>query len=208
MFGLAFAVRWYVIPCMPGLQLSDDLRFHGPNGVRKHRRDAKSRPYVAPRASRRTTSAILRKRRVMLHRAVMSVILCRELAPVEFIFHRDDDPRNNWPENLYLGDRKSNATDSIRNGRQPTGDRHPVAKLLEEQVRTVRLALVGEKGSELAREFAVDKSLIRRLWAGSGASTLSLEVSTLTLISQSFPSGSGALLISSINRGPVYLNLF
>ncbi len=48
---------------------------------------------------------------------------------------------------LLLGDRKSNAADSIRNGRQPTGNRHPSVKLSEEQVHSVRVALArGGKG--------------------------------------------------------------
>jgi hypothetical protein len=126
----------------------------------------------------------------------MIVVLGRELVPAEFVCRRNDDPRNNRPENLYLGDRKSNATDSIRIGRQPTGDLHPLAKLPEEQVRTVRLALArGEKGSEPAREFGDHKNLIRRIRAGSGACTLSLEVSTLALITEPFRSRSGAPMI-------------
>jgi hypothetical protein len=65
---------------------------------------------------------------------------------------------------LYVGDRKSNAADSLRNGRHPTGDRHPSAKLSDEQVRRVRLALArGEKGSDLAREYGVHKTLISRI---------------------------------------------
>jgi hypothetical protein len=57
-----------------------------------------------------------RQGRVMLHRAVMSVVLGRQLGRDEFVCHRDDDPRNNWPDNLYLGDHSSNAADSLRNG--------------------------------------------------------------------------------------------
>jgi hypothetical protein len=38
----------------------------------------------------------------MLHRAVMSVVLGRQLRRDEFVCHRDDDKSNNWPANLYL----------------------------------------------------------------------------------------------------------
>jgi hypothetical protein len=101
---------------------------------------------------------------VKLHRAVMSVLLGRQLGRDEFVCHRDDNKRNNWPDNLYLGDRKSNAVDSLRNGRDPTEDRHPFAKLSDEQVRRVRLALArGERGSALAREYGVHRSLISRI---------------------------------------------
>jgi hypothetical protein len=102
----------------------------------------------------------------MLHRSVMSVALGRELAPGEFVCHRDDDKRHNWPDNLHLGDRKSNAADSLRNGRHPTGDRHPIAKLSDEEVRQVRLAR-GERGSDLARIYGVHRSLISRIRTGT-----------------------------------------
>ena len=39
----------------------------------------------------------------MLHRAVMTMVLGRQLGRDEFVCHRDDDAGNNWPENLYLG---------------------------------------------------------------------------------------------------------
>jgi hypothetical protein len=168
MFGSAFADCWYEIPGLPGLELSGDLRFRGPRGIRRLRHDAKGRPYVqAVRPSGKAKNRRLRDRRVMLHRAVMSISLGRALTPSEFVCHRDDDKRNNWPDNLYLGDRKSNAADSLRNGRQPTGNRHPCTKLSDEQVRQVRLALArGEKGIDLARRYGVHKSLISRINSG------------------------------------------
>jgi hypothetical protein len=77
----------------------------------------------------------------MLHRAVMMVVLGRKLSRDEFVCHRDDDPRNNWPDNLYLGDPQSNAADSGRNGGRVRGEQHPFAKLSDEQVREIRRAL-------------------------------------------------------------------
>ena len=78
----------------------------------------------------------------MLHRAVMSVVLGRQLGRDEFVCHRDDDAGNNWPENLYLGDHASNTADSLRNGGRLRGDRHPCTKIRDAQVREIRLALV------------------------------------------------------------------
>jgi DNA-binding NarL/FixJ family response regulator len=103
----------------------------------------------------------------MLHRAVMSVLLGRELAPGEMVCHHDDDRSNNWPANLYVGDHRSNAADGLRNGRRPSGDRHPQAKLSDEQVRLVRRALArGERGKDLARALGVHKSTISRIKHG------------------------------------------
>ena len=52
----------------------------------------------------------------------MSVVLGRQLGHDEFVCHRDDDRRNNWPQNLYLGDYHSNAADSLRNGGRVRGN--------------------------------------------------------------------------------------
>jgi hypothetical protein len=103
----------------------------------------------------------------MLHRSVMSVILDRKLGRDEFVCHRDDDRRNNWPDNLYLGDHSSNAADSLRNGGRVRGEQHPFAKLSDEQVREIRRALArGEWGQDLAHVYGVHKSTISRIKCG------------------------------------------
>ena len=103
----------------------------------------------------------------MLHRAVMMVVLGQKLSRDEFVCHRDDDPRNNWPDNLYLGDHSSNAADSLRNGGRVRGDSHPFAKLSDEQVREIRRALArGERVGNLARVYGVHKSTVSRIKHG------------------------------------------
>lgn len=165
MFGPSFRGCWYPVPGVPGLELSGDLRFRGPGGVRRMRLDRNGRPYVtARRKSALEGEGRIRERRVLLHRAVMSVVLGRELAPGEMVCHRDDDKADNWPENLYLGDAKSNAADAVRNGRRPRGEGHPAAKLSDEQVWAIRRALArGERGRDLARAHGVHKSTISRI---------------------------------------------
>ncbi len=103
----------------------------------------------------------------MLHRAVMSVIPGRKLSRDEFVCHRDDDPRNNWSDNLYLGDYHSNAAGSLRNGGRLRGDSHPCTKVWDAQVREIRLALSrGERGGTLAKDYGVHKSTISRIKHG------------------------------------------
>ena len=168
MFGRGFEDCWYEIPGVPSLELSGDLSFRGPRGLRKLRHDCNGRPYVLARKSPGPDSTgEVRQDKVMLHRAVMSVILGRKLSRDEFVCHRDDDPRNNWPDNLYLGDHSSNAADSLRNGGRVRGEQHPFAKLSDEQVREIRRALArGERGSDLARACEVHKSTISRIKHG------------------------------------------
>ena len=168
MFGEGFEGRWYVVPGAPGLELSWNLQFRGPRGLRTMRHDGDGRPYVLARKLSDSESACeTRIGMVQLHRAVMSVILGRPLDREEFVCHRDDDKSNNRPENLYLGDHASNTADSLRNGGRLRGDRHSFTKIRDAQVREIRLALSrGERGVDLARFHGVHRSTISRICHG------------------------------------------
>jgi HNH endonuclease len=168
MFGKGFKDCWYEIPGAPGLKLSGDLRFRGPQGLRKIQHDCNGRPYIMTRkVVGHESDVVIREGRVMLHRAVMTLVLGRQLGRDEFVCHRDDDKTNNWPENLYLGDHASNAVDSLRNGRRLRGDDHPFTKILDAQVREIRLALSrGERGVDLASVHGVHKSTVSRIKHG------------------------------------------
>ena len=168
MFGVGFEDCWYKVPGVPGLELSGDLRFRGPRGLRQARHDRDGRPYaIASKVVGHESDRQARRTRVMLHRAVMSVLLGRQLGRDEFVCHHDDNPGNNWPRNLYLGDPASNAGDSVRNGGRLRGDRHPRTKIREAQVRAIRVALArGERGVELALFYGVHRSTISRIYHG------------------------------------------
>jgi hypothetical protein len=129
------------------------------------RYDGDGRPYVLARKIAGPESACeTRVGMVKLHRAVMSVVLGRQLGRGEFVCHRDDDKSNNRPDNLYLGDPASNADDSVRNGGRLRGDRHPSTKIKDFQVGEIRLALSqGKRGVDLARLHGVHRSTISRI---------------------------------------------
>jgi hypothetical protein len=104
---------------------------------------------------------------VKLHRAVMSVLLRRQLRADEIVCHRNNDKQNNSPENLYLGNAASNAADSLRNGGRLRGDRHRSTKIKDAQIQEIRLALArGEHGADLARIHGVHRSTISRIKHG------------------------------------------
>ena len=80
MFGEGFEDCWYKVPGVPGLELSGDLSFREPRGLRKLRHDCNGRLYVmARKLVGHESGAEVREGRVMLHRAVMSVVLGRQL---------------------------------------------------------------------------------------------------------------------------------
>lgn len=167
MFGPGFEDCWSAIPGAPGLELSGDVRFRGPRGVHRTRHDPRGRPYVMARKTTGQPGEEGRPGRVLLHRAVMGVLPGREPAPGELVC-RDNDPRHNRLANLYLGDHRSKAAGVVRSGLRPRVDRHSQAKLSDEQVYQVRLALTqGERRQDLARAYGVHKSTISRIKTGS-----------------------------------------
>ncbi len=75
--------------------------------------------------------------------------------------HRDDDPTNNWVDNLRWDTRQANVNDKMRNGHHRCGERTYNAKLTEEQVISIRRrASEGESKKSLAAEFGVKLSTI------------------------------------------------
>lgn len=52
--------------------------------------------------------------------------------------HKDDDPMNNWLDNLYWGIQQENSNDMVRNGHSLTGEKHGRSKLTEKDVLEIR----------------------------------------------------------------------
>ena len=64
--------------------------------------------------------------------------------------------------------------DSLRNGRRVRGDNHPFTKILDAQVREIRLALSrGKRVGDLAPVYSVHKSTVSRIKHGEAASRAS-----------------------------------
>jgi hypothetical protein len=83
--------------------------------------------------------------------------------------HLDGDKANNRVENLRYGTRKENAEDMTRHGGSARGERHPQARLTEQDVREIRVLLGQGKGyAEIGRQFRVWGPTIRRIALGRG----------------------------------------
>jgi hypothetical protein len=84
--------------------------------------------------------------------------------------HLDDDKLNNRIENLVWGTPKENGQDKVANGHSLAGERHPMVRLTEVQVRELRkLYSEGWKLSALVARFGVSKSAVhgiakKRTW--------------------------------------------
>ena len=113
----------------------DGWHVFSPAGRQLTERVQGDRPFVTlgPKGARRT---------MQLGRAVL---LAHAPPPFDgaLALHRDDDPWNNDPSNLYWGTQAENMADSHRNGtRRPPpvmkGQAHPNAKLTKDQVAEIR----------------------------------------------------------------------
>lgn len=86
--------------------------------------------------------------------------------------HKNGQPKDNIPVNLYWGTQRDNVADARRHDTIARGDRHGQAKLSEAIVREMRaLRQAGVKLKDLAQRFGVSKSNAweackgRRQWA-------------------------------------------
>ncbi len=97
----------------------------------------------------------------LVHRLVAETFL--PLAPVgkDCVCHRDDNPSNNRPENLFWGTRTDNSNDKVSKNRQAKGEKIGSAKLLPESIREIRrLGRLGINQYVIADQFGVTQTNI------------------------------------------------
>lgn len=104
-------------------------------------------------------------KKVWVHRAVLSAFRGKEEKHLE-CRHLDDDPANNHIINLEWGDRFQNVEDKRRNGGMPVGERSGTHKLTEKQVLQIRKQYGKITLREMARQYGVSHTAIRRAALG------------------------------------------
>lgn len=77
--------------------------------------------------------------------------------------HIDGNPKNNRVDNLEWVTQKENMAHAVKNGLQPTCEKHPMAKLNREKVNFIREHKEMSK-KELAEMFGVSPSTIKDIW--------------------------------------------
>jgi hypothetical protein len=82
------------------------------------------------------------------------------------VCHRCDNPPCVRPSHLFLGTQDDNMKDAAIKGRTIQGERHPKAKLTQEDVRHIRALRLVMSHSALARKFGIDSKCIRRVLRG------------------------------------------
>lgn len=103
---------------------------------------------------------------VLVHRLVAIAFVPNPLDN-PLVCHKDDDPQNNAPQNLYWGTRLDNARDMVERDRQVRGSRSPHAKLTDADVGDVKsLSSAGVHQRVIAKKFGVSQSLVSMIVNG------------------------------------------
>jgi hypothetical protein len=134
---------------------------------------------------------------VSMHRWVMSEAIGRKLKPTEVVLHACDNPLCYRVEHLSIGTVQDNNADMRAKGRDVKpprnvfyGECHPMAKLSEAQVRSIRGHYQsGLAVKTIARMFEVAPSTIRRIlkgvtWNTVGDSTRYVKPPTRDLLAE------------------------
>lgn len=133
-------------------------------------------PWLAGKDRKGYAKFHIGNRSVNASRFMLKIKLGRELIPGEQALHRCDNPGCVNPQHLFVGTNDDNIRDKIAKGRQARGGpgkyaakgaAHPMAKLSEAQIRSIRQRLSnGEQPVELARDLSVSRQLIYQIRHG------------------------------------------
>lgn len=88
-------------------------------------------------------------------REIPSDLVCR---------HTCDNSKCVNPSHIIFGTQKQNISDKVENGRQTSGERHPMAKLTEKDIVVIRSSR--KRGVDLARLFSVSQQTISSIRKG------------------------------------------
>lgn len=118
------------------------------------------------------------KRRYKVSRVVLGEKLGRELTNEEQALHRCDTPACCNPAHLFVGTGADNMADKVSKGRQRNGtadlrgERHPLAKLTEEDVKYIWSHRHTQRQVDLAKRFGVERGVIFKVIKGRSWSSI------------------------------------
>lgn len=154
-------VVWLPIPGLEGryeVSREGDIRSVGSDKVRSAYRDSDG--YL--RVSVHTVNG---PRSISVHRAVAKAFHGhrRNVLHCE-VAHVDGDRANPRAGNLKWVSKVENMSHKRRHGTAQAGEKHPRAKLTDEQVRTIRTRYANSK--ETARDFGISRHAVFDIWQG------------------------------------------
>ena len=110
--------------------------------------------------------------KMLVHRLVLKTFSPREDSDELLVNHIDGDKTNNRLENLEWCSRKENVQHAMALGvfrpQDRFGEKHPLCKLTQEQVKEIKGRLTGKRGEQrkLANEYGVSDATISEIKTG------------------------------------------
>lgn len=159
---------WYDIPSLPGHQFSSEFRVRSWKTTNSKKRRVVPKilsVYTSTRGYQRFHIRINGKSLgPYIHHIVAELAYGAIPSNENIARHYNDDKSNNYSSNVVLGTHKDNVADSARNGTKCRGERHPDAKVTEDDVRAIRRRLkAGETSRALAKEYKMGTSNMARI---------------------------------------------
>ncbi len=153
-------IEWTIVPQAPKYEISRDgqLRNINTKYVLKHQITPSGHHFVKLLVNGNNL-------KLFIHRAVLFAFK-RYPWDNEEGRHLDGNSHNNGLNNLDWGTRQENADDKKRHGTTPTGENAGSAKLTESQVIEIRQRYGTASLRQLAREYGVSHTAIRRAALG------------------------------------------
>lgn len=93
--------------------------------------------------------------RLHVHRLVLLAFTGEPPTPLHDAAHNDGDPGNNRLGNLRWATRPENCADKLKHGTHNRGERHPLSKLSDDEVRSIRLSELSPK--DIASRFGISR---------------------------------------------------
>lgn len=108
------------------------------------------------------------RRDALVHRLVALTFIGPQPDGKPLVCHRDDDPTNNCPENLFWGSAADNSADMVRKGRQARGSLAANSKLDEFEISILRAKakVSGLSQRALAKQFGISQAAVSMALSG------------------------------------------
>jgi len=172
-------IVWKVIPEAPSYEVSDAAQIRR-IGVDRCGRAPKVLKQSINSTGRLQVSLCVGSRiySQAVHRIVASAFIGAAPLDKPLVCHRDGDPLNNLPNNLYYGNHSENAFDSSRHGTMARGIKNGNSRLSGSQVSEIIAS--AETATALARKMGVNISTVCRIrkgesWRHAQATLLNVE---------------------------------
>lgn len=157
------AVEWRPVPDYPAYEVSNDGRIRRAVDGHATWRGRELTPSPMPRWGYLTVSLHKDGKQSLgkIHRLVALAFLGPPPSDRHHVAHFDGDKTNNILSNLRWASPAENEADKQRHGRRRFGEKHPGAKLSENDVRMIRaLCAGGERQRDVAARYGVCQSTV------------------------------------------------